>query len=404
MDEEGETRDGRKSMINPLFSRSVLMLISGAIRGENANDHFYLELAKAIQGLGGALHIYVIEEPSQRTIQMFQKCGAKLYWRKRKRTRFANGITLLWDAFRLTIKLKPALLVGQYSSSGNAVAMVGAIMRCPSIKVVRSTTTQSTTVSGKPYSKAARLRQGLFHWLATCTIAVSEAVRDDVIRVCHGNPRKVVVLKNSVRIDDYKPKASPTMTRRQLGVPRDAFVLLKAAVFQPVKGHDVLIEALATLNRTDIYLLLAGDGPTRAQMEDLAARRGLTERIRFLGRRKDVADLLAACDCAVLASLADPFPLFVLESMAAARPMIATSVDGIPEMIVDGTTGLMVPPRDASQLSIAIAHLADDIERSRAMGAAAQARAKQEFELATRVRNEIALYRKVLGATPLSHQ
>jgi glycosyltransferase involved in cell wall biosynthesis len=173
-------------------------------------------------------------------------------------------------------------------------------------------------------------------------------------------------------------------TRRALGVPDEALTIAIVANLIPYKGHLDLVEALgrAAPDLPDWRLLCIGrddgHGPT---LREAAARAGIADRIQWLGPRHDVDALLGAADIGVLASHEEGFSNALLEGMAAALPMIATSVGGNPEAVVEGETGLLVPPRAPERLADAIRALGCDPARRAAMGAAARRRVEERFSL-----------------------
>lgn len=156
--------------------------------------------------------------------------------------------------------------------------------------------------------------------------------------------------------------------RAALGVPRDAFLVLAMGRLHPNKGFDVLIEALAHL--PDVVIAIAGEGDERAALAALAARRGVTERVRFLGWRDDQGALLAACDLFACPSRHEPLGNVVLEAWSAARPVVAACSPGPAELIAHGTTGLLVPVEDARALADAIGALRDHPARARSLAEA----------------------------------
>ena len=142
----------------------------------------------------------------------------------------------------------------------------------------------------------------------------------------------------------------------------DDFVILSMARLAPDKGLEYLIEAASILPRTGrrLQFVIAGDGPHRDHLERLAATLGVSDRVKFLGFREDVADLLAASDLIALPSLREGLSIALLEAMAAARPIVATSIGSQREVAAHAEMALLVPPADALALSQAILHLVAD--------------------------------------------
>jgi glycosyltransferase involved in cell wall biosynthesis len=179
--------------------------------------------------------------------------------------------------------------------------------------------------------------------------------------------------------------------RASIGVAREAFLVLTMGRLHPNKGFDVLIEAAARL--PGIVVAIAGEGDERAALAALARRRGIEERVRFLGWRNDQAALLAAADLFVCPSRHEPLGNVVLEAWSAARPVVAAASPGPAELIEHGTTGLLVPVDDVSALADAIAALCDDTARARALaeaGRAAFAREHAEAPVLARWRGFLA--------------
>jgi glycosyltransferase involved in cell wall biosynthesis len=154
----------------------------------------------------------------------------------------------------------------------------------------------------------------------------------------------------------------------------------------------VLLEALASTSvRTDDAVLVVGEGPERDRLEDIARRRGL-RCVRFLGARPDIPQLLAASDLFVLPSLWEGLPMALLEGMAAGLPVIATDVAGSRQVVVNGESGLLVPPGDPTALASAMTGLlADDAERTR-LGRAARQRVESEFSAARQAARHAEAY------------
>jgi glycosyltransferase involved in cell wall biosynthesis len=239
-------------------------------------------------------------------------------------------------------------------------------------------------------------------------IAVSEDVRAAVMREIGAVPdEKIAVIYNSVDLRRYQISVDRAAIRRGLGLPEGARVASMVATCKRQKGHSYLIEAAGSLvaRRPDLHILLIGDGELRGALEAQARAAGVERHIHFLGSRLDVPELLAASDYFVLPSLWEGLSMALVEAMAAGLPVVATAVSGSRQVMLDGETGLLVPPADPQQLAAALQALLDDPERARAMGAAARRRVERAFSAQKQAADHIALYRRAgwrPGAQPMA--
>jgi glycosyltransferase involved in cell wall biosynthesis len=191
--------------------------------------------------------------------------------------------------------------------------------------------------------------------------------------------------------------------REALGADAEQIVVSILAALERRKGHDVLLRALAgDAVPPRVVCRIAGEGRERESLEGLARELGLAARVRFLGERRDVGEILAASDVAVLPSRAEGLGVAILEAMAHALPVVASRVGGIPEAVLEGETGLLVPPEDPDALGAALARLAGDAALRRRMGAAGRARVLAGFTLRRSAERYEALYREIarLPRTP----
>jgi glycosyltransferase involved in cell wall biosynthesis len=165
--------------------------------------------------------------------------------------------------------------------------------------------------------------------------------------------------------------------------PKRVWAIGTVAVLQERKGHRYLLEAVAELKKRGVTLVcrFAGAGSERRRLEEMATRLGLAEEINFLGFVADTPAFLAGIDIFVLPSLNEGLGVAALEAMAAGKAVVASGVGGLAEMITDGLTGLLVPPRDSRGLSDAIATLIADPSRARALGRSAAAHVRKHFTL-----------------------
>jgi glycosyltransferase involved in cell wall biosynthesis len=212
--------------------------------------------------------------------------------------------------------------------------------------------------------------------------------------VAEGFPRRCVeVIYNGIdpgaRVDDVHSRAA----RALLGVPQHAFVTGTAGRLDPVKNLGLLLHAHAISRErvADAHLVIVGDGPERAALEQRAADLGITASVTFAGYRADVRSLMAAFDVYVNCSLYEGVSLTILEGMAAALPVVATAVGGNPEVVIDQETGYLVPPH-AGAVADAIVRLAHQPRLRRQLGHAGRWRVLRHFALARMVDQYAAIY------------
>ena len=183
--------------------------------------------------------------------------------------------------------------------------------------------------------------------------------------------------------------------RAELGLPDDAFVVCFAGRLAPEKGVDVLLKALKRLPPT-VHCVIVGDGPGRKDYERLTADLGLCSRVVFTGYRNDPRSIMAAADAVAVPSVTEALANVVLEGMAEGKPVVATNVDGQPEAVTDGVTGLLVAPNNSTALANAIAMLAAVPEDARAMGARGKWRVANWFLPARMAQKTENIYRELL--------
>jgi glycosyltransferase involved in cell wall biosynthesis len=191
--------------------------------------------------------------------------------------------------------------------------------------------------------------------------------------------------------------AGPAL-RSELGLAPDDVILGMVSALRPEKSHDVAIEAVRLLRERfpAVRLLVVGDGAARQEVERLAAPLG--DAVVLAGARADVMDVFDALDLCVHPSRADAFPTTLLEAMAASVPVVATAVGGIPEIVEDGVTGVLVDaPPSARRVADAVAALIRDPERRNALAAAGRARYEKLFTARPWAERTRAVYDAVLA-------
>lgn len=212
-------------------------------------------------------------------------------------------------------------------------------------------------------------------------------------------PGKVRCIHNGVDLARFAPRPHEAGYRRALGLPEGGPVVASIGRFVPYKGYAHLIEAAALVARArpDAHWLLAGEGEQRAQLERRCRTLGMDGKIHFVGWREDVPEILAASDVFVMPSLGEHFGRVLVEAMAMGKPVVATDAGGTPEIVLDGETGLLVPPGQPERLAGAVLALLTDAARAERLGAAGCRRARADFSLARHAASVEALYEELLS-------
>ena len=194
-------------------------------------------------------------------------------------------------------------------------------------------------------------------------IAVSEDIRQRRINTQGVSPDKIVMIPNAVDVTRFCQSDSRQQKREELGLDHSSIVIGTVARLVPPKRLDHLLEAARLVcNQTPrVKFLIIGDGPLRAELQTQASQLELIpDYVRFLGSRQDIPELLSAMDMFVLSSEREGLPVSLLEAMAASKPIVATLVGGIPQVIRDGYNGLLIPPHEPTLLAKAILALIED--------------------------------------------
>ena len=206
--------------------------------------------------------------------------------------------------------------------------------------------------------------------------------------------RQIRVIENGIDLARYSGEKDRITARRSVGLDPARRYVANIARFHPVKDQVTLLRAFAEIARQyqNVDLLLVGDGPLRSPLEQLAGSLAINGRVRFLGVRHDVPDILQAVDVFVLTSVSEAASITLLEAMASRVPVVVTAVGGNPEMVHHNVEGLLVPRGDPQATAIAIAQLLDDPEKAAAMGAAGMRRVHERYRLGSTIESYYNLY------------
>jgi glycosyltransferase involved in cell wall biosynthesis len=266
-----------------------------------------------------------------------------------------------------------------------------ALARVPGVRSLHDTMPR---LAHQPY----RFAGAMAGRIARRTIAISDHAREHAVANGLAPAARVRVVKYGIDADGWRSdERDRTAARAALGISPDDVAVVAASRLVAHKGHDVLLRAFTTARAQTpaVRLLVAGAGDLRPALESQAHAHG--DAVRFLGHLDEAAvrRLMHASDVVVFPSLAafgEGFGLAALEASAAGRPVVASAVASLPEIVVDGTTGVLVPSGDAGALASALVGLARDPEARARMGTAGHARAATEFTLPRMVDETLAVY------------
>jgi glycosyltransferase involved in cell wall biosynthesis len=227
-------------------------------------------------------------------------------------------------------------------------------------------------------------------------VAVSEEGRRRMIEVERIDPSRITLIPNGIA---GFPPGDGAAVRRELGIDATEPVLGSVGHLRPEKAFDVLVEATERLREKGPapIVLIAGEGTERGRLASLISARGLEGSVRLLGARSDVPDLLDALDIAVCCSDFEGGPLSVMEYMEAGLPVVASDVGGLPELVANGESGVLVPPRDPGALAAALATLLGDPGARRRMGEEGRLLRRERWSLEAWVSRIEELYVELLS-------
>jgi glycosyltransferase involved in cell wall biosynthesis len=288
--------------------------------------------------------------------------------------------------FRKLCKTWNASLVHAHLPSMGAVARVTS-----SVPVVY---TEHNIASS--YRRPVQLANRATYSLNASVIAVSDAVFESISS--YPAPRRRVI-PNGVHVQGPTDEAG---VRAELGLGVDDHLVVHVGNIRPKKGHRTLLAAARVLlaQRDDVQIVSVGAEKSPGDLEELrkaAADLGIAERMRFLGRREDAMRFIGAADVYVNPADVEGLPVTILEALALERPVVATSVGGVPSIIEEGVTGLLVPPSDPDALAAALLQLLDDPSMAGALGKRGRDLVESEYGLEAMIRATEAEYLDVLG-------
>jgi glycosyltransferase involved in cell wall biosynthesis len=249
------------------------------------------------------------------------------------------------------------------------------------------------TMHGGLYYATAWRRRAALRWAmrrSAALVGVSDATASALEHNLGIDRSKLHVVPNGIPLRT----GARARLRSELALAPGELLIVSVGNLYAVKGHAVLIDALATLrDRTGWRLAIAGRGEEEPRLRAQAATAGIGDRVHLLGFRDDVADILAAGDVFTMPSLSEGLPLALVEGMSFGLPVVVTGVGGVPEVVTSGVEGLIVPPSNPGALAAALGELLENAPLRQQMGAAARTRAVRDYALSTMADRYERLYR-----------
>ncbi len=281
-----------------------------------------------------------------------------------------------WECYRQIRRIigqwRPQVIHSHSSKAGFLARMAARSARCANLYTPHCFAFQMRVGQRKQwmYRTLERLAGRHTDWL----VLPCESQRQIALEARVVPPEKIAIIATGVRPGDYQSEAEAYEVRERLGVAESCLALGTVAALTPQKGHGYLLDAFAEASRdTEAVLLLAGTGEEYAALVEQAEGLGIAGKVRFLGQRDDVGDVLRALDVFVLPSLWEGLPYGLLEAMAAGVPVVTTDIPGNADLIDGRTNGWLAAPASAGSLAAALREaMSDAAERARRASAAKQ--------------------------------
>ncbi len=229
-------------------------------------------------------------------------------------------------------------------------------------------------------------------------ICVSEDLRDRCL--ARGVPAdRCVLVENAIDTDEFARRTDTATAKQRLGLPAERLVVGAVGRLSAEKGFDLLIRATHKLLRAghDLQLVIAGEGDAESELRALIAELGVGDRVWLAGYQADPRPLYEAMDVLALSSVREGLPNVVLEAMALGVPVVATRIAGVPRLVRDGETGVLVEPKSVEELTAGLARLLDDADERGRLAAAGRRTIETSYSFAARMRAIRAIYDDLLG-------
>lgn len=286
-------------------------------------------------------------------------------------------IYAIWRFYNLLRKEKPIILHSSLFHASIIARVVGKLVKVPIIITWRHNIDHGNDIR-------EWINKVTSSW-DDCVIAVSNAVKESEIKSTGVNSEKVVVINNCIdtriyaRINGFEKKR----IKNDLGIPEKAFLIGSIGRLHTKKGFNVLLQSFKKIKESipNSWLIIVGEGELRESLEEIAQDLEISEFTIFTGILNNIPEILGIIDVFVMSSHSEGMPLVILEAMASQLPVVATSVGGIPEVISNNQTGLLIPPNDPGSIVDRVIQIYNDNNLSKSLGKAGQERIKFSFDV-----------------------
>ena len=297
--------------------------------------------------------------------------------------RIMSDIKALWQIMRI-IKRGGYHVVHCHTSKAGFIGPLAAKLAGTKIVLYSPHGTILQGYFGKLKTKFFVLLQRVAAFFIDQIICLSRIEIFQYLAARIGSPKKYTYIYNGIDVDALaRRRVDGVAMRKKLGIGQEDFVAISVGRLVPVKGYHYLIETIRLLCRdiANIQLLLVGDGSERKTLESQAEREGLSSYIKFIGLRRDIPEILSCADVFLLSSLNEGFGLVLVEAMAMSLPIVATRVGGIPEVVEDGKTGILVAPGNPQAMADAVERIYHNRQWGRELGWAGYEKARNTFDV-----------------------
>ena len=310
---------------------------------------------------------------------------------------FLKDLRAFFDVFRLIRALSPTILHTHTTKAGFTGRIMGRIC---GVKAIVHTPHGHIFYGygGRVASRLYILAERMASMFCDRIVALTDIEKDDYIRLKVAGAEKISVIPAGIELDNYlKDGRDRADMRRELGLSPNTILVGWVGRFEEIKGCFDFLEAAGDVagRFQEVRFLMVGDGPLRGAIEEWIKERGLADRVILTGYRRDIPRVMKALDLYVLTSLNEGQGMGIVEAMAAGKPVVATGVGGVPSVVRDGETGILVPPGRADMVARALIHLLSNRALARRMGEEGRKRSLL-FTVDGMVRAYLKVYRDLM--------